>query len=107
MNLDPNFYTHLNEKSRKEDMETGDAENFVSEERVDQMYTDEMEATDLFDLHEGEEEELDDFLATNPGNIFEEDTNAEMLYKMNEHLSHIIIPITEFVNNEEMMKHII
>ena len=35
MNLDPNFYTHLNEKSRKEDMETGDAENFVSEERVD------------------------------------------------------------------------
>jgi len=71
------------------------------------MYTDEMEATDLFDIHEGEEEELDDFLATNPGNIFEEDTNAEMLYKMNEHLSHIIIPITEFVNNEEMMKHII
>ena len=100
MNLDPNFYTHLNAKA--------DPENFVSEERAqDQQYTDEMEFKDILDEHEEEEDNLEDFIENNLGNIFIDDSNSEMLYKMNEHLNHIIMPLAEFVDNEAMMQHMI
>ena len=39
------------------------------------------------------------------GNIDDDDTLAEVLYKMNEHMMHIIEPLSEFVANEESMAH--
>ena len=71
-------------------------------------YTDEMETEhDLIGEYEEEQEELEDFLENNPGNIDDDDTLAEVLYKMNEHMMHIIEPLTEFVTNEESMAHYI
>ena len=70
------------------------------------MYTDEMEAEhDFIEEFEMEQEELEDFLDNNPGNIDEDDNIAEVLYKMNEHMMHIIEPLSEFVANEESMAH--
>ena len=45
---------------------------------------------DFIEEFEEEQEELEDFIANNPGNIDEDDTLAEVLYKMNEHMNHII-----------------
>ena len=47
---------------------------------------------------------LEEFKRENLGNIWEEDTLSEVLYKMNEHLNHILLPLGEFQVNEEMMQ---
>lgn len=71
------------------------------------MYTDEMEADDLLQQHELEQEDLEEFIANFPGVIREEDTTAEVLYKMNEHLAHIIGPLSGLVQSEESLRHYI
>ena len=46
---------------------------------------------------------LDEFMETHPGVIRDDDTDAEVLYKMNEHLAHVLIPLADFVKNEKNM----
>ena len=44
-------------------------------------------------------------MKNNPGNIDDDDDMAEVLYKMNEHLLHILVPISDFVDSEKRMQH--
>ena len=60
---------------------------------------------DFIEEYEMEQEELEDYLMNNPGNIDDDDSLAEVLYKMNEDMNHILEPLTDFVNNEESMGH--
>ena len=30
---------------------------------------------------------------------------SETLYKMNEHMNHILLPLNGFISNEDMMQH--
>ena len=70
------------------------------------IYTDQMAAEhDFIEEFEIEQEELEEYLESNPGNIDDDDTIAEVLYKMNEHMLHIIEPLSEFVANEDSMSH--
>ena len=110
LNLDPNFYKHLDEgvdpqaEQAKADVwpETGQP-NMQTQQH---FYTDEMEEyQDIFSSHEAEERALDDYMKNNPGNIDDDDDMAEVLYKMNEHLLHILMPVQDFVKAESGMQH--
>ena len=85
-NLDPNFYKHADDEvtEREDENEAG----------KDQFYTDEMEGSDLLEDHEMEQEDLEEFINNFPGVIREEDSTTEVLYKMNEHLQHILAPLS-------------
>lgn len=121
MNMDPNYYSAQFEADAKkaEGVTSGSAEKTPAPDPVaeevnpdkrtkDHMYTDEMENEhDLIEEFEMEQEDLEEYLENNPGNIDEDDTIAEVLYKMNEHMMHIIEPLTEFVANEDSMMHYI
>ena len=61
------------------------------------------EYQDIFSSHEAEERALDDYMKNNPGNIDDDDDMAEVLYKMNEHLLHILMPVQDFVKAESGM----
>ena len=73
-------------------MTTDDNEAIAEEVRKQgQIYTDEMENQhDLIEEYEIEQEDLEEFIETNLGNIDDDDTLAEVLYKMNEHMHAII-----------------
>ena len=60
---------------------------------------------DLIAEFEEEQEDLEWFLENGVGIIDEDDTLAETLYKMNEHMQHIIAPLTDFLGNEDAMSH--
>ena len=60
-----------------------------------------MENFDLIEDYELEQEELDNFILDYVGNIREEDTYEEVLYKMNEQMNHILVPLGEFLGNED------
>lgn len=47
---------------------------------------------------------MDKFINENLGNIWEDESIDDVLYKMNEHLSHIIVPLGEFQRNEEVLQ---
>ena len=46
---------------------------------------------------------IDEFIKNHPGVIDDDDDMAEVLYKMNEHLYHIMLPLTDFIANEKNM----
>ena len=56
-----------------------------------------MENFDIIEDFELEQEDLDDYIMNHIGNIYDEDTEEEALYKMNEHLNHILYPLQSFV----------
>ena len=64
-------------------------------------------AEDIFESYELEQEALDEFISEYAGNIRETDTIEEVLYKMNEHLNHILAPLTESLHNEARLQHFI
>ena len=64
-----------------------------------------MENFDLIEDYELEQEELDNFIIDYAGNIRDEDTFEEVLYKMNEQMNHIIVPLGTFLENEDQMRH--
>ena len=100
MNLDPRFYTHEEEYARQQELlQTGQ-----DERNQEQIYTDELTGRDVLEEYEDRQEELDQFIAENLGNIFSEDTLAEVLYKMNEHMNIILGHVSHFVSNEELMQ---
>ena len=66
-----------------------------------------MEGHDIFDHYDQEQEELVEFINTYPGVIRDGDSKAETLYKMNEHLHNVLEPITEILENEEMLRKFI
>ena len=62
---------------------------------------------DIFESYELEQEALDDFINEYAGNIRETDTIEEVLYKMNEHLNHVLAPLTSSLGNEQQLQHYI
>lgn len=105
MNMDPKYYLDdLAGLSQQQDGQGGQAAAEDTARTGEHIYTDEMLSEfDLIEEFELEQEELEDFLNNNPGNIDEDDTLEEVLYKMNEHMMHVLEPLTEFVQNEETM----
>ena len=71
------------------------------------MYTDELEDYDALDAWEEEQEDLEYHLNEFPGTIYDDDTIEEVLYKMNEHMNHILMPLKDLLKNEEWLRKFI
>ena len=109
-NLNPNFYRHETDEAAanaEAAAQRGASQEpeveFASIEPEEVRYTDDFENFDIIEDYEIEQEDLDDYLENHLGNIGENDSDAEALYKMNEHLNHILVPLQSFVDNERAM----
>ena len=94
MNMDPYFYVESDDADEQEEEDQG-------------QYTDTMEGHDIFEDYEDEQEQFEYFVNEFPGTIREEDTLVEVLYKMNEHFSHILAPVKSILANEESLRRFI
>lgn len=110
LNLDPRFYTERLDPfkdSKNEGEGTAEGQETPQEQEAEgeHFYTDEMEGHDLLHEHEEEQEELEWFIEDYQGNIRDGEPMSETLYKMNEHMNHILLPLNNFISNEDMMQH--
>lgn len=99
-NLDPRFYTHEHELTEEE------LSALQQDRSQGQVYTDELEeGVDLIEEAAELEEQLYDFIDNNLGNLREDDSIEEILYKMNEQLNKVVNHLGDLVKNEDMMQH--
>ena len=103
MNMDPNFYTEAVDEEEQRTIIDNTERAKVTDD-AEQLYTDDLEAFDALEDWEQEQEDLEYHLTEFPGTIQEEDTTEEVLYKMNEHLNHILFPLTDLLKNEEWLR---
>lgn len=63
-----------------------------------------MESRDLIEDYELLQEDLDEYIDEYWGNVRQEDSLELALYKMNEQLNHIIMPLAEFRGEEKRLQ---